>query len=322
MLCQRRLWRWRGRWLADPLSARLFAFASNYALPPDTGVPTRRPPGSYYGSLIVSYVTPREVTEEAPHAIIDRIIASRANWIRGTPSLLEHFAERVSAAEAARLRDARISFVECTGENLSEAVRQQLSTTFGARIVNLYAAREVWPIACECEFGTLHTEEGHVRLELLNENQYERGGEVCVTALNLRTFPFVRYALGDVVELSSDGCGCGRNGEIVKSIRGRVGQMFSIGRHKYSANVFSDAVKEATALGFVALGRFQVFERHEGSFVYRIERRAALSGGEEEYLSKRLTERLGRTIVIAIEWCDEIPAQTGEKRTFFFGKGD
>ena len=76
-----------------------------------------------------------------------------------------------------------------------------------------YGCREAGDIAHQCEHGTWHINTDHLHCEVLR-NDGSIGttgkGRLLLTKLYNDLMPLVRYDVEDLVELTNDGCPCGR----------------------------------------------------------------------------------------------------------------
>jgi phenylacetate-CoA ligase len=113
------------------------------------------------------------------------------------------------------------------GDKMFPHYRKKIERTFDTRVFDTYGCTEGMMIAGQCEAGTYHVLSPHVYLELLDDDDREVGpgrvGKVVVTRLDGRSFPLVRYKLGDLAAGPErrDPCGCGRRYPQLAMIVGR-----------------------------------------------------------------------------------------------------
>lgn len=86
----------------------------------------------------------------------------------------------------------------------------------GLPVVNEYGTADVGLIGYECAKGNIHLAEENVFVETNDK------GEILVTDLFNKAFPFIKFKLGDVSDIQEDQCGCGINHRYIKSVQGRV----------------------------------------------------------------------------------------------------
>ncbi len=158
--------------------------------------------------VYVDYLTPVE-------ELVRLIIEHRLDVLAGPPSVLGLLAEvhdRIPHQIAAVLSYA---------EELDDARRTRLAAAFDTPVAELYQGAEGM-LAFTCPVGTLHLNED-VTLVELGEAVDEAGTirRAIVTDLYRRTQPFLRYQLGDLIEVDPAPCACGSAFRRLKRIHGR-----------------------------------------------------------------------------------------------------
>jgi putative adenylate-forming enzyme len=158
--------------------------------------------------VYVDYLTPVE-------ELVRLIAEHRLDVLAGPPSMLGLLAEeheRIPHPVAAVLSYA---------EELDDVLRVRLAASFHAPVVELYQGAEGM-LAFTCPAGTLHLNED-VTLVELGEAVDEAGAirRAIVTDLYRRTQPFLRYQLGDLIEVDPAECACGSAFRRLKRVHGR-----------------------------------------------------------------------------------------------------
>jgi phenylacetate-CoA ligase len=158
-------------------------------------------------------------------AFIERIRARRPNMLFGYPSALA-FIARHAELRHERLDGLGIRVAFVTSECLYEHQRRQIERTFGCRVANGYGGRDAGFIAHECPMGSLHVTAEDLIVELIDGEGRAvptgQSGEIVITHLTTRDFPFVRYRTGDVGVLDDRACPCGRGLPVLREVRGRT----------------------------------------------------------------------------------------------------
>jgi len=166
-----------------------------------------------------------EMSETKLDAFVRTIRARRPAMLFGYPSALSHIA-RHAEARGQRMDDLGIRVAFVTSERLYDDQRAAIARVFGCRVANGYGGRDAGFIAHECPHGGMHLTAEDVIVELLDAQGQPvpdgEAGEIVVTHLATRDFPFVRYRTGDVAVLGDEPCACGRGLPVLNEIQGRT----------------------------------------------------------------------------------------------------
>jgi phenylacetate-CoA ligase len=156
---------------------------------------------------------------------LTEIIKKRPRMLFGYPSALARVARYAGdkGVDVSRL-GVRVAFV--TSECLYADQRRAIETAFGCRVANGYGGRDSGFLAHECPAGGMHMMAEDVIIEIVDEGgdvlSPGRAGEVVVTHLATRDFPFIRYRTGDVAVVDDRPCSCGRGLPLLREIQGRT----------------------------------------------------------------------------------------------------
>lgn len=166
-----------------------------------------------------------EMSEEKLDLFVQRIRSRRPTMLFGYPSALAHIA-RYAERRGAGLSELGIRVAFVTSEKLYDDQKRDLERVFGCRVANGYGGRDAGFIAHECPAGGMHISAEDIIVEAVDDAGHPVpagcAGELAVTHLATRDFPFIRYRTGDVGTLSADQCPCGRTLPLLKDIQGRV----------------------------------------------------------------------------------------------------
>lgn len=165
-----------------------------------------------------------EMSPEKVAGFIEKIRATRPAMLFGYPSAFAHIAQHAQAHGIAMDRlGIRVAFV--TSERLYDHQRELIQRVFNCPVANGYGGRDAGFIAHECPSGGMHLTHEDVIVEIVDAAgqvlPHGETGEIVVTHLATRHFPFVRYRTGDVGALSDDTCACGRTLPLLKALEGR-----------------------------------------------------------------------------------------------------
>lgn len=111
--------------------------------------------------------------------------------------------------------------VIASAEVLWPHYRTAIEQAFGCRVFNRYGSREVGLIAMECPYGRMHINTLDLLVEV-DKPGPDGAGDLLVTQLNNRVFPFIRYRIGDVGAVCHEKCECGRVLPVLRHLRGRT----------------------------------------------------------------------------------------------------
>ncbi|WP_238006146.1 hypothetical protein KZZ52_51610 [Dactylosporangium sp. AC04546] len=165
---------------------------------------------------------------------------ARPTHLVGYASVIGRLARAAIAGEL----DVRPVRVSTNSEPLSEEDRDAIDTAWGAPVHNLWGSTEVGVQAVGCGHGDgLHICEDEVIIERVDPSGRpvgpgEPAARTLATGLAGRTFPFIRYDLGDEVTLLPGDCACGSTMLRVADIAGRRDDDFRYGERTVPASAF------------------------------------------------------------------------------------
>lgn len=166
-----------------------------------------------------------EMSDAKLDGFIQAIRRRRPRMLFGYPSALSHIARHAERRRVV-MSDLGIRVAFVTSERLYDDQRDTIARIFGCRVANGYGGRDAGFIAHECPAGGMHITAEDVIVETVgaDERLVPPGtpGEIVVTHLATRDFPFIRYRTGDVGVLDSARCACGRSLPLLREIQGRT----------------------------------------------------------------------------------------------------
>lgn len=176
-------------------------------------------------TLLRTHLLPAfEMSAEKLDAFIAKIRQLRPKMLFGYPSALAHIADR-AAKTGKKLDDLGIKVAFVTSERLYEHQREKIEAIFGCPVANGYGGRDAGFIAHQCPAGSMHITSEDIIVEIIDSNgnvlPHGQEGEIVVTHLATRDFPFIRYRTGDIGVLSEECCSCGRGLPVLTEIKGR-----------------------------------------------------------------------------------------------------
>lgn len=194
-------------------------------------------------------------------------------WIMCHPSTLYMFAQFIKNNNLRPFQSLR--YIELTGEYLIETHRKFIQSVFNVPAINEYGAREVNGIAFECPEGHLHCLSQNVLVEVIKDNHnldYGKVGDICITGLNNRAMPFIRYNLGDKGKLLPGlQCSCGDLNPILEIKAGRSTDLVELDNGKnIDCVVFFYVVESINIIMNNCILQFQVDRISKNAFTIKM----------------------------------------------------
>jgi phenylacetate-CoA ligase len=252
------------------------------------------------------------MTEHNLGYYVDELNSRQPPWIHGYPSLLALLASFMLDKGFELNYKPRV--ITIGSENLLPQQKLIIEKAFEAPCRQHYGMGEGVGNISECPEGNLHVDEDYACLEFLSI-----GGDsyrVIGTGYTNYAFPLLRYDTGDIAELESPEkkCPCGIPGRLVKSIDGRKEDYVltpdgrRIGRLDH---IFKDMIN---------IKECQIFQEHVGRVVFRVVHGKEYDIKDEKKLLNEARIRLGKEIVIDIEYVESIERTKQGKLRFVISK--
>jgi phenylacetate-CoA ligase len=172
-------------------------------------------------------------SEQRLQAILD----NRATVIICTPTYALHLIE-VAREKGIDLGSSSVRTGIHAGEPGASLpnVKRAIEQGWGATCYDHAGATEVgaWAFDCQAQSGSIHLNEAEFIFEVIDPqtgralDEGERG-ELVITNLGRAAMPVLRYRTGDLVELTTESCGCGRSFARIKGgVLGRADDMMIV----------------------------------------------------------------------------------------------
>lgn len=254
-----------------------------------------------------------EMSDARVDGFIARIRARRPRMLFGYPSAISHIALRAEA-RGVRLDDLGVRVVFCTSERLYDHQRELISRLFGCPVANGYGGRDAGFIAHQCPHGSMHITAEDIVVEIIDGEGRVlppgEAGEIVVTHLATRDYPFIRYRTGDIGTLSEETCSCGRGLPVLKDIQGRSTDFV----------VAADGtVLHGLALIYILrdLPQVRAFkivqESRSLTRVLAVAEPGTATAALTALIVDGFRRRLGATVEVEVDWVDAIPAEKSGK---------
>jgi phenylacetate-CoA ligase len=253
-----------------------------------------------------------EMSEAKVDGFIATIRSVRPRMLFGYPSALSHIA-RHARQRGIELSDLGIKVAFVTSERLYDEQREIIRRVFGCPVANGYGGRDAGFIAHECPSGGMHITSDDLVVEIVDSAGDVQppgvAGEIVVTHMATRDFPFIRYRTGDIGMLDTKTCACGRSLPLLKEIQGRTTDFV----------IAADGtVMHGLSLIYVlrdlpGVKSFKVIQESRDLTRVLLVTDDAFDGRSGDAIVKGFQARLGAGVQIAIERVEQIPAEKSGK---------
>ena len=212
--------------------------------------------------------------------------------------------------------ESGIRVVFTTGETLYPEQRRILKEVFSAPVGNGYGSRDAGFIAHECPSGSLHLSSEHLIVEVVGEDGTRvpdgETGEVVVTHLGTRDFPFIRYRTGDMAVMGTSRCSCGRKLPVLEAVYGRSTDFIRTpgGGAMHALALIYEVRDKAGVHGF------KFVQAEDFSIELQLAAGPELTPVVEREILTGLRSRLSLDVPIVITRVDEIPAEKSGKHRY------
>ncbi|CAH1747214.1 Capsule biosynthesis protein CapK [Thauera humireducens] len=254
-----------------------------------------------------------EMSDDKVDGFIARIRERRPKMLFGYPSAISHIALRAEQ-RGVRLDDLGIKVVFCTSERLYDHQRETISRLFRCPVANGYGGRDAGFIAHECPSGNMHITAEDIVVEIIDEAgrvlPAGQSGEIVVTHLATRDYPFIRYRTGDIGTLGDEACPCGRGLPILRDIQGRSTD-FVVAEdgtvlHGLSLIYILRDIPAVRAFKIV-----QETRSHTRALI--VPEAGANTAGLDTTVIEGFRRRLGAGVEVSVEFLESIPAEKSGK---------
>lgn len=163
-----------------------------------------------------------ELTHKNVRRVVEKLESFGPEYLHGYVSALYTIAQYL-LERGAPLKGMRLRAVVTESEKLYDFQREALKQAFGCPVLEMYGSVEMGGIAAPDLDGNIRVNDDHCLLEV------DSNGQALVTNLRSYAFPFIRYRLGDIVEVSDD-IPAGLPYTCIKSIVGRTVDMIPVSK--------------------------------------------------------------------------------------------
>jgi phenylacetate-CoA ligase len=253
-----------------------------------------------------------EMSAEKLDGFIRQIQQIKPKMLFGYPSALAHIAS-YAEQKGIPLNNLGIKVAFVTSERLYDHQRTKIEQVFACRVANGYGGRDAGFIAHQCPAGGMHITADDIIVEIVDTQgkvlSAEELGEIVVTHLATRDFPFIRYRTGDMGMLSRKTCACGRGLPLLEEIQGRTTD-FVVAQ--------DGTVLHGLALIYVlrdlqGVAAFKITQHTLEQTSVQIVKDETYHVAAEEKIVSEFRKRLGAGVRIVIEYPEQIAKEQSGK---------
>lgn len=260
-----------------------------------------------------------EMSDDKIADFIREIIAFKPKMLFGYPSSISLIAKYAKKHNiSVNQLGIKVAFV--TSERLYDKQRDIISSVFACPVANGYGGRDAGFIAHQCPEGGMHLTAEDIIVEIVDKdgNVLSHGisGEVVVTHLATKDFPFIRYKTGDVAILSDKECKCGRGLPLIEEIQGRTTD-FIVAK--------DGTIMHGLALIYVlrdltGLENFKITQEDINNTTVQLMTNASYKKQNDETIVNTFKKRLGQTVNINIDHVNVIASEKSGKFRYVVSK--
>lgn len=191
-----------------------------------------------------------------------------ASYIHGYSSVIYEIAKIINKNPYPK--PLKLKLVVGTSEKIMTTYQNEIKKAFGKKMVNEYGATESGIIGFECPFGNIHQNMEGVFVEEIDH-------EIVVTNLQMKSFPIIRYKLGDYIKIAPESkkCKCGMEHTIIEEVTGRVGKLVYGKNHTYPSLYFYYIFKNLNKKHHLNL-YYQVWQPEKGVLKFLISQKLSV----------------------------------------------
>jgi phenylacetate-CoA ligase len=232
--------------------------------------------------------------------------AKKASYIHGYSSMIYQAAKMIN--EFGLPKPNRIKMIKGTSEKIFDSYQSDVIKAFGTKIISEYGATESGIIAFECPNGNMHINMESVIVE-------EVDNEILVTNLQMKSFPIIRYKLGDYIKLAhkEKECSCGRKHHVLEEVIGRIGTNVYGKENIYPSLYFYYIFKNLDA-NFNLKLNYQIIQEEKGKVIVTID--SVLDVNMTDLLQKEFVKYFNNDIDLIVNDNVEIKSDKKKLKSF------
>lgn len=207
-----------------------------------------------------------------------------------------------------------LKVVIVTSEVCSAEDKAIIKKACGVEARNEYGTADAGLIGYECQYGNIHLAEENVYVESTASDG------LLVTDLFNKSFPLVRYRIGDMAELSEEPCRCGSHNRVVKSLQGRTNDVALLKSGRMIPGLTFYYISRALLESSGVLKEFIIRQTALDTFEFDVVSDQPLSAADIDALKKTAEEYLEPGLNIFVHQLDKIERPASGKIKHFYSE--
>ena len=189
--------------------------------------------------------------------------SKNASFIHGYSSMIYQTAKLINEFDLPKPRGLKM--IKGTSEKIFDSYQNEIVKAYGIKMISEYGATESGIIAFECPRGNMHLNMESVIVE-------EIENEILVTNIQMKSFPIIRYKLGDYIKLAPKDkqCTCGKKHLILEDVIGRIGENIFGKENVYPSLYFYYIFKNLDVNDGLKLN-YQIIQEEKGRLIVNID---------------------------------------------------
>lgn len=275
------------------------------------------PPSNHDPMFNVLELSPFHLTDENIAHYLDVLREFEPKFIWGYPSAITVVAGYVEREGIDNLPPIRATLA--ASENVYPEQRRLIERALDTRFFSWYGQSEKVILAGECECSEkYHAYPQYGVTELIGEDGREIHdpgvrGELVGTGFMNRALPFIRYRTGDSAQIVAEGCGCGREFQLLEEVRGRWTQEFLVGKE---GELISMTALNMHSGVFSKVQKYRFKQDVPGRARIELVPLATFDDSDAENVIDELDMKVGNSIEFEIDIVDTLPRTSRGKHKF------
>jgi len=229
----------------------------------------------------------------------------RASFLSGYSSMIYEVAKSIN--KIPNKPEFHLKVIIGTSEKIFDKYQAEVKRAFGQKIVSEYGSAEAGIIAFECPSGNMHVNMETAIVEEVDD-------QIIVTNLVSKSFPIIRYALGDYIKLgTTKTCACGMHHHIINEVLGRVGKLIHGFKEQYPSLTLYYVFKNL-AITHHLIVNYQAIQRKKGFLEVNLDNK--LKDGDRALLDAEFLKYFGSDLAISVHEMVNLKSEHRKKADF------